>query len=80
MEPPEEAEKSVAFGATVTVRDAEDREHKFRIVGVEELSFYPEAVSWISPIGKALLVASLHERLTLNDLGPVRVVKIEYPA
>lgn len=80
VEPPDEPSKSVAFGARVTVRDPQGNECTYRIVGVEELAFYPDAVSWISPIGKGLLIASLNERVTLDESGPVRVVKIEYPA
>ncbi|MEO6871964.1 MAG: GreA/GreB family elongation factor [Chthoniobacterales bacterium] len=80
VEPPDEPGKSVAFGARVTVHDPQGDEGTYRIVGVEELAFYPDAVSWISPIGKALLIASLNERVTLDESGPVRVVKIEYPA
>lgn len=80
VEPPDEAGASVAFGARVTVRDAQHHEKTYRIVGMDELSFYPDAVSWISPIGKALLIATLNERVTLDPKSPVRVVKIEYPA
>ncbi|MGI8432355.1 MAG: GreA/GreB family elongation factor [Chthoniobacterales bacterium] len=79
VEVPEEPGKSVGFGALVTVRDAQENERSFHVVGVEELAFYPDAVSWISPIGKALLIATLGERITLEESGPVRVVRIEYP-
>lgn len=80
VESPDEPGQSVGFGARVTVRDSEESERTYRIVGVEELAFYPDAISWISPIGKVLLIASLNERVTLDDAGSVRVVKIEYPA
>lgn len=75
----DEPGKSVGFGARVTVRDAQEKERSYYVVGVEELAFYPDAVSWISPIGKALLVATLGERIPLEESGPVRVVRIEYP-
>jgi transcription elongation GreA/GreB family factor len=78
VERPDEPDKSVGFGARVTVRNAEENERTYHIVGVEELGFYPDAVSWISPIGKALLNASLNERVSLDESGPVRLVKIEY--
>ncbi len=80
VEVPDEPGKSVGFGARVTVRDAQGNERAYQIVGVEELAFYSEAVTWISPIGKALLVAALGERIILEESGPVRVVRIEYPA
>ncbi len=80
VEAPDKLDQSVAFGARVTVRDAAGNQRTYRIVGVEELAFYPDAVSWISPIGKALLVASLNERVTLDESNTVVVVNIEYPA
>jgi len=69
---------SIAFGAKVTVRDVNGAMQAYRIVGVDELEFYPDAVSWISPIGKALLAAEVGDRLTLAD-AKVEVVKVEYP-
>ena len=80
VEAPDEPDGSVAFGARVTVRDAGGNESTYRIVGVEELGFYPDAISWIAPLGKALLSAALQERVTLDGVGAVRVVRVEYPA
>jgi transcription elongation factor GreB len=79
VEAPHELGQSVGFGARVTVRDSAGNERTYRIVGVDELNFHPDAISWISPIGKALLIASLNERVTLDGSESVRVVKIEYP-
>lgn len=72
--------KSPAFGATVTVSDADGKSETFTIVGVDELDLAPDAVSWISPIGKKLLAAELHDRLTLEDGRTAKIVKIEYRA
>ncbi|MEP6821531.1 MAG: GreA/GreB family elongation factor [Chthoniobacterales bacterium] len=80
VEPTLELSESVTFGAQVTVRDAEDHDKIYRIVGVDELEFWPNAVSWISPDGKALLAAELGGRLTLDDGRVVKVVKIDQPA
>jgi GreA/GreB family transcription elongation factor len=38
---------------------ARKRQEMFTIVGVEELDFERDAVSWISPVGKALLAADM---------------------
>src|SRR5206468_3115719 len=57
VEPPEGAAKNVFFGATVTLRDPRDNTETRTIVGVDELDFEPDAVSWISPLGKALLAS-----------------------
>jgi transcription elongation GreA/GreB family factor len=79
VEAPDEPTKSVAFGARVTVRDAAEQLRTYRIVGVDELELEVDAVSWISPIGRALLAADLGDQVTLEDVGPIKVVKIDYP-
>jgi transcription elongation factor GreB len=45
----------VFFGATVQVEDEEGEARSFRIVGVDEIEGATGAISWKSPIGKALL-------------------------
>ena len=72
--------ESIAFGAKVTVRDAQGGTRGYRIVGVDELDFYPDAVSWISPIGKALLAAEPGDRVTLENDERVEILSVEYPA
>src|SRR5262249_289435 len=57
VDPSETPSNSVAFGATVTVKDKKGRSESHTIVGVDELDFESDAVSWISPLGKALLAA-----------------------
>ena len=77
VEPPDGSSKSVSFGATVSLRDPHDNTETHTIVGVDELDFEPEAVSWISPLGKALLASQLSDRITLEDGRTVKIVKIE---
>ena len=45
---------------------------------MDELGFYPDAVSWISPLGKALLAAELGDKVKLEDGHTVTIVKIEH--
>src|SRR5207244_8569286 len=59
VDPPDPASNSVAFGATVTVRDKKSRTEIYTVVGVDELDLEPDAVSWISPIGTALVAADI---------------------
>src|SRR5262245_12378146 len=59
VDPPDAPSNSVTFGATVTVKDKEGATETFTIVGVDELNFERDAVSWISPVGKALLAADM---------------------
>jgi transcription elongation GreA/GreB family factor len=77
VDPPDAQSKSVSFGATVTVRGAEGKTETYTVVGVDELDFYPHAVSWISPMGKALLASELGDRVTLDDGRTAKIVKIE---
>ena len=77
VDSPEGPSDSVSFGATVTVADADGKTETYTVVGVDELDLMPDAVSWISPIGKALLAAELGDRVTLEDGRSVKIVKIE---
>ena len=77
VDPPDPASKGVAFGATVTVKDRKDRTESYTVVGVDELDLEPDAVSWISPIGKALLAADMGDSITLEDGRTAKIVKIE---
>jgi transcription elongation GreA/GreB family factor len=74
---PDALSNSVTFGATVTVKDKKGRTETYTIVGVDELDSEPDAVSWISPIGKALLAADMGDWITLEDGRAAKIVKIE---
>ncbi len=76
VDPPDAPVNSVTFGATVTVKDKKDATETFTIVGVDELDFGRDAVSWISPIGKALLAADMGDWITLEDGRSAKIVKI----
>ncbi|HEY2712039.1 MAG TPA: GreA/GreB family elongation factor [Chthoniobacterales bacterium] len=80
VEVPNEPEDQIAFGARVTLRNSLGEEYGYRIVGVDELDLFPEAVSWISPTGRALLAADNRGRVTLPNGDTVTVVRVEYPA
>ena len=77
IDPPETASNSVTFGVTVTVKDKKGRTETYTIVGVDELDFESDAVSWISPIGKALLASDIGDWITLDDGRSAKIVKIE---
>ena len=77
VEPPDPASNSVTFGATVTLQDKRGATETFTIVGVDELDFERDVVSWISPIGKALLAADMGDWITLADGRSAKIVKIE---
>ena len=77
VHPPDSASNSVSFGATVIVKDEKSLTETYTVVGVDELDLAPDAVSWISPVGKALLAADLGDRIKLEDGRTVKIVKIE---
>ena len=77
VDPPDAESNSVAFGALVTVNDKKGRTETYAVVGVDELDLEPHAVSWISPIGKALLAADKGDWVTLEDGRSAKIVKIE---
>jgi transcription elongation GreA/GreB family factor len=78
VDPSDPASNSVGFGATVTVKDEKGLIETFTIVGVDELDLEPDAVSWISPLGKALLAADMGHWIKLDDGRSAKIVKIEF--
>ena len=78
VDPPSAPSNSVTFGATVTVKDKEGATETFTIVGVDELDFQRGAVSWISPVGKALLAADKGDWIKLEDGRSAKIVEIEF--
>jgi len=77
VDPPDPASNSVGFGATVTVKDTKGLTETYTVVGVDELDLEPDAVSWISPIGKALLAADMGDSIRFADRRTAKIVKIE---
>ena len=78
IDPPKGPSNSVTFGATVTVKDKDGATQTFTIVGVDEVDFQQHAVSWISPVGKALLAADMGHWIKLEDGRSARIVNIEF--
>jgi transcription elongation factor GreB len=76
VDPPDATSNSVTFGATVTVKDKKGATETFTIVGVDELKFERTAVSWISPLGKALLAADMGDWIKLDDGRSAKIAKI----
>jgi transcription elongation factor GreB len=64
--PPATNDDHVRFGATVTVRHRRGEESRYRIVGVDETDTDRDWISWLSPLGKALLNAQIGQRVRLK--------------
>ncbi|MCK5826047.1 MAG: transcription elongation factor GreB [Desulfuromusa sp.] len=73
----------VLFGCTVTVENEAGEEKIFSIVGVDELDLARGYISWISPIGRALLGASEGDLVSFTTPGgptELEIIKVEYKA
>ena len=77
VDPPDPASNGGGFGATVTIKDEKGLTESYTIVGVDELDFQPDAVSWISPVGKVLLAVDVGDSLRLPGRRTAKVVNIE---
>jgi transcription elongation factor GreB len=81
VDPKEQRGDKVLFGATVTVENDQGKSKTYQIVGVDETNPAEGLISWISPLGKALLQAELGEVVTLQTpTGDVEleIKKVEY--
>jgi transcription elongation factor GreB len=78
VDPPDAPSNSVTFGATVTMKDKKGAAETLTIVGVDELDLERDAVSWISPLGKALPAADMGDWIKLDDGRSAKIVKIEF--
>lgn len=63
--------QTIMFGSMVTLRTTEGGLETYRIVGVDEVDLAPDNVSWLSPLGKALLASSLGQKVRLIQGGPL---------
>ncbi len=73
--------EKVFFGATVTYADSRGCEHTVRIVGVDETRHEIGEISWVSPLARALMKASVGDVVVLRSPGgseKLEVIEIEY--
>ncbi len=71
----------VYFGATVTYRTQHGEDKMVRIVGIDEARSELHEISWIAPVGKALLKAAegdVVEVRTPHGLERIEVLNITY--
>jgi len=82
VDPAGQSRDEVHFGATVKMRDEDDREHRFTIVGDDEADVTGGKISWASPLAKALIGARAGDtvkwRRPVGD-AEVEIVEIRYP-
>ena len=66
IDPKEMGGDRVIFGSTVTLADEDDVEVKYQIVGVEEVDVSHGKISYISPIGRALIGKRLGDEVEVK--------------
>lgn len=59
----------VLFGCTVTIENEEGVERVLSIVGVDEIDTQRGRISWVSPVGQALLGAHEGDEVTVRTPG-----------
>ncbi|MGE0310620.1 MAG: transcription elongation factor GreB [Lautropia sp.] len=72
----------VFFGATVAYREAGGPLRTVRIVGVDEIDPLAGAISWISPVARALVKAREGDTVTLATPAgriEIEIESVEYP-
>jgi len=57
LDPKKQKADEIQFGATVEAVDEHDKKHKFTIVGEDEADAPKHRISWLSPLGRALIGA-----------------------
>jgi len=79
-EPPADRKK-VGFGATVSIRRGDGEEERYRIVGVEEANPESGAISWLSPLARALLSRRAGDRVRFRAVAgeeELAILSVEY--
>lgn len=75
------ASSKVFFGATVLYANAAGQEREVCIVGTDEVDLTRNHISWVSPLGRALIKASEGESVTLHAPGGIEeltVLEVRY--
>lgn len=71
----------VHFGATVTIRNESDELKTYSIIGVDETDVKRGRISWISPLGSALLKGKTGDTITFRSPKgeeDLEIVEIRY--
>ena len=83
IDPAQQKSDRVLFGATVSVIDENGKSRTYCIVGIDETNVKLGHISWISPVGKALLQSKVGDTVTVHTPGgdeDWEIEDIEYKA
>jgi transcription elongation factor GreB len=81
IDPAQVTAEKIQFGATVTYRNEEGTQKKISIVGIDEIDPSNGKISWISPLARVLLGASVGDVVTFHlpkGEDELEIVKLEY--
>jgi transcription elongation factor GreB len=81
VDPRDQDQERVFFGATVTYADSAGKEHTVSIVGTDEVDPSRGRVSWVSPVARALIKAREGDAVTLKTPAgeeQLEVLEIRY--
>jgi transcription elongation factor GreB len=81
VDPTKIASDQVLFGATVTIRDEDDKEKTYSIVGIDEVDLTKGRISWISPLANAIFKAKVGDVInfrTPKGMKEIEIVEIKY--
>ena len=71
----------IQFGATVTIRYEDDSEKRYSIVGIDEVDLSRGRISWMSPLARALMRASVGDIVMFQSpkgQQEIEIVLVEY--
>ncbi len=81
VDPAGQPRDEVRFGAVVTMRDGQGKNHVFQIVGDDEADVAAGSISWASPLAKAMLGARVGDTVKWQrpaGTSEVEIVAIAY--
>jgi transcription elongation factor GreB len=76
VDPTKIQSREVLFGASVTIRDEDDKERTFAIVGVDEADAAKGKISWVSPLAQALFKSKVGDQVQVHAPRGVQEVEI----
>ena len=76
VDPAEQSNEKIVFGATVVVLNEEDEEQSWRIFGEDEVHVERGILSWKSPLARALVGKTEGDVVTFKAPGGVRELEI----
>lgn len=83
IDPTQQPQEKIYFGATVLVADEAGEEHRYAIVGLDEIDLARGHISWRSPMATALLGKSEGDKAKLRTPSgeqTLEILEVHYPA